>query len=585
MLYLTLSNARQRVHFEHSGGPLEVGRGPMRELPRLVVEDAFTSRDQLRLEPAGDGRVRITNLGAALMVGLGSSLAPGQTQEVELPTRIAFGYSLLEVSSTRSTDGGATTLPTAAQSPRRSARRTPHDSLRPLGDSPSMETLMEWFEKLLHVQRAAAGSGEFYQETARAVVELIGLDRGAVLLRANDQWELAASYALSAELERPVSQAVLDRVARDQRTFFEATEAQPLTQSLVGIEYVVASPIFDEQEKLAGVLYGTRDRRSAGLRYGVTPLEAQVVQLLAGAVSMGLARLGREAEIARRRVQFEQFFSPELARALERNASLLEGQQREVTVMFSDLRGFSSISEQVGAKQTYELLSDVMDRLTSHILESGGVVIDYYGDGLAAMWNAPAEQPDHARRACQAAVAMRRELPELNRVWAPLLGRPVGIGIGINTGSALVGNAGSKRRLKYGPRGHVVNLANRVEGATKLLGVGCLMTDNTVSQLPDTIQRRRVCRAYVTGIQQPVDLHELVVDHDATLSGEALDLYAEALAAYERGELAKCEVLCGALRRGAGHLDVPTRLLAERASQARGAPPELFEPIYRLETK
>ena len=142
-----------------------------------------------------------------------------------------------------------------------------------------------------------------------------------------------------------------------------------------------------------------------------------------------------------------------------------------MTVLFADIRGFSAVSGRIPPRLACELIRDIMEHLTAHIMESAGVVVDYVGDGLLAMWNAPAEQPDHAVRACRAALAMRGGLPELNRRWEGRLGKAIGLGIGINSGAALVGNTGSRQKFKYGPLGHTVNLASRVEGATKHLGV------------------------------------------------------------------------------------------------------------------
>ena len=119
--------------------------------------------------------------------------------------------------------------------------------------------------------------------------------------------------------------------------------------------------------------------------------------------------------------------------------------------MFCDLRDFSGVSERLGASITYRLLSDLMDRLTDCVFAHLGVIVDYFGDGLCAMWNAPIDQPDHADRACQAALDMLRDLPKLDRHWQSVTGGYVQLGIGIHTGSTLVGNAGSRRRMKYGP--------------------------------------------------------------------------------------------------------------------------------------
>ena len=109
--------------------------------------------------------------------------------------------------------------------------------------------------------------------------------------------------------------------------------------------------------------------------------------------------------------------------------------------------------------------------LTAAVLDHDGLIIDYYGDGLAAMWNAPADQPEHPELACRAALAMIEALPAVGEKWAKVLPDELRIGVGVHTGVAQVGNAGSSRRAKYGPRGANVNLASRIEGATKAVGV------------------------------------------------------------------------------------------------------------------
>ena len=168
-----------------------------------------------------------------------------------------------------------------------------------------------------------------------------------------------------------------------------------------------------------------------------------------------------------------------------------------------------------------------MEHLTARVMESAGVVVDYVGDGLLAMWNAPMDQPDHAMRACRAALAMRGGLPELNRRWEGRLGKAIGLGIGINSGSALVGNTGSRQKFKYGPLGHTVNLASRVEGATKHLGVSSLITGTTHALVANSFATRRLCRARVVGIGCDVELHEL---HAETASAD----WQERRESYER---------------------------------------------------
>src|SRR5690606_34922826 len=121
----------------------------------------------------------------------------------------------------------------------------------------------------------------------------------------------------------------------------------------------------------------------------------------------------------------------------------------------------------------------IMDRLTDHVLAHDGVVVDYYGDGMLAMWNAPVDQSDHAERACRAALAIVGELPAIEAKWEGTVPGPIAVGIGINSGEALVGNTGSSRKFKYGPLGLTVNAAQRLEASTKLLGVPVVISGAT----------------------------------------------------------------------------------------------------------
>src|SRR5262249_23851762 len=156
---------------------------------------------------------------------------------------------------------------------------------------------------------------------------------------------------------------ILARVMKDRRTYFQSSASPQSSESLQGVEAVVASRIFNAQEQIIGFVYGCRTRFTAHRGLGIGPLEAQVMQVLASSVATGLARQQHEAEASRTRVQFEQFVSAEVAHELQKNPQLLQGQEREITVLFSDIRSFSRMSERLGPKLTCELVADVMDRL------------------------------------------------------------------------------------------------------------------------------------------------------------------------------------------------------------------------------
>src|SRR5262249_34701816 len=153
--------------------------------------------------------------------------------------------------------------------------------------------------------------------------------------------------------------------------------------------------------------------------------------------------------------------------------------------------------ERLGGERTVEWVSDVMEALSNCVHEHGGVLVDYVGDELMAMWGAPEQRADHARMAWQAGLAMLAPPPPLNERWQPILGEPMGIGIGINTGMARVGNVGSQRKMKYGPLGNTVNLGSRVQGATKYFKVRLLVTESTYKQIRagsnSTFDARHLC--------------------------------------------------------------------------------------------
>ncbi len=590
MLRFQVVTPRGRQDFDHPGGPIEFGRGPSRQgVPRCVLQDEYVSRDHVQVVDLGDGRVRITNLSGRNTVRLPDcAVPPGGCHEAATPLQMGIGETLISVASAEADAIRATlqsvVLPPAA--PGLLAR----PRLGSLGQSPAPETLTYWLETVIAVQRAAAGSPEFYDQTARAVVELVGLERALVLLLRQGQWVVQARYpdmgGAGERGGREFSLTVLEHMAHEGRTVYQsAGSSLSATASLAGVEAVVASPVLDSANRVVGAIYGSRAQVMALGAPGIGALEAQVIQMLACTVGIGLARIEQEAEAARLRVQFEQFFSADLARELQKNPRLLEGQEREVTVLFADVRGFSRLAERLGPAEICRLIAEVMEHLTGSVYNTDGVVVDYAGDGLLAAWNAPGEQPDHADRACRAALAMLADLPRLNAAWEARLGAPLRLGVGINTGPALVGNVGSRRKFKYGPLGHTVNLASRVEGATKHLGIPLLITGSTRARIADTFATRRLCKVRLAGIQNPVDLYELGGETVPDEWRVRRDTYEQALARYEAGDWAgACTTLLPVLIEPSGR-DGPGLNLMARAIDALRSPPEDFDGLFAFAGK
>jgi adenylate cyclase len=445
--------------------------------------------------------------------------------------------------------------------------------------------LDRWLQRIIALQQAGAGSAEFYRETAQALIELLGMDLGLVLLLRHGTWSIAGSAVSSDRVTVRYSKTLLGHVVKQRRTFFEDLESLGgSAASLADIECGVAAPIFGLEEDVVGVLYGVRTHLGLAARGAIEPLEAQLVQLLAAAAGANLAR----SVAQRTRVQFEQFFSPDLVRELERDADLLEGRTEEVTVLFSDLRGFTTLSEKLGPHKTCHMLRDMMEQLSERIVGHGGVIVDYAGDGILAMWNAPVKQADHAARACSAALAMLDELPALNARWSGDFVGTLKLGIGINTGEALVGNTGSHRKFKYGPHGHTVNVASRVQDATKRLKLPLLITESTRACLPAEFFTRRIGRIVLPGVAQPVVAFELSGRHGSAEWIRLRDTYEAALALFEAGQWARaCQALTPLLDANGEKpvYDWPTLRLMRRAWDCLETRPDPFDPIIEVSSK
>jgi adenylate cyclase len=247
----------------------------------------------------------------------------------------------------------------------------------------------------------------------------------------------------------------------------------------------------------------------------------------------------------------------------------IRDQQREVTLLFADLRGFTELATTLEMDPLFcELLSHVMDCLTAAIIEQDGFVIDYYGDSIMAMWNAPADQPGHAERACRAGLRMLATLPAVSTEWMRVIQTELRLGIGIHTGTVQVGNAGSTQRVKYGARGPNVHLASRVEAATKELRVPLIATQATVERLPDRFAAHRVCRARMPGLQRPVALFAVGLPSGDAAHKNAWQSYGQALTEFEGGNYQAAASALAEIEASAEV--VPTQFLQGRVQQELG---------------
>ena len=202
-----------------------------------------------------------------------------------------------------------------------------------------------------------------------------------------------------------------------------------------------------------------------------------------------------KAELDRAYVRqaFGHYVAPQLVEQLAENAGSLKlgGETREVTLLFSDVRGFSRISEGLDAEGLVRFINELFTPIADVILEERGTIDKFMGDAVMAFWNAPVADDNHARHACRAALRMLEAVDELNRQRAARasqtgdLCEPVRIGIGLNTGRCVVGNVGSPQRFDYSILGDVVNIASRLEGETKVYGAPVIVGEATMAQAQD----------------------------------------------------------------------------------------------------
>ena len=281
---------------------------------------------------------------------------------------------------------------------------------------------------------------------------------------------------------------------------------------------------------------------------------------------------------------FEQFFTPQLARHIVRNPGLLDRAiNAEVTLLFADVRGFSAISERLGPGEVCEWLQDALGVLSDCVIEHEGVLVDYIGDEIIAMWGAPGIQPDHALLACQAGREMLARLPEVDARWQDRVGASTKIGIGLNTGEAHVGNIGTARKLKYSAIGNTVNLASRTQGASKYFRSDMLITGATHALVDGQVPTRRLGRVQVTNIETPVEMFQ-VAPPAAEHWDRIREPYEQALTAFEDGRFDDAISRLGKLLENCPG-DMPSLRLIRRAGEARYEPSEDFNPVLVLPGK
>lgn len=599
--------------------PLEIGRQQEGDSGPLELQDLVSSqrlviapvsaraipRQALRVESPASGQLRICNIHPRLSFYVGTEaepLGPGESFEavdevvVSLPENRTVRIQSCQPDSVVSppSDSSGTNFRTISAPVESTMENLNPVRLNELFGGESKEdqgrVAVDLVRSALTVVQQAAGSNEFFDSAVRSVATMIELDRALALLRKDDQWVIRSAYSTDTDSstgrekgsEAPsYSRSLLDRVLKFGKTIIydPANYLHTTDSSMMVLDRAVAAPILDENRNVIGALYGDRKYGSTSQDTPIGDLEAALLEVMAGAVASGIIRQRQEAI----RSSLTQFFSHEVAARLEQDDDLLAGRDAEVSVLFCDIRGFSAISERVGPQRTIEWINDVLTELSECVIRTNGVLVDYVGDELMAMWGAPDEQPDHAERACRSAVEMLGFIEPLRERWKEITPDKFGFGIGINTGIARVGNTGSKVKFKYGPLGPTVNLASRVQGITKKLGVASLITNTTAKAVGKAFDHRRLAVVKPLGIAEPVVLHELKKGADEGWRQMA-HRYESALTSFDSGDLT------GAARQLASLVydhpeDNPSVVLLGRVVAALTRKEDQVDPVWEMDSK
>jgi adenylate cyclase len=275
------------------------------------------------------------------------------------------------------------------------------------------------------------------------------------------------------------------------------------------------------------------------------PMYPSIVGVMVYSGTSFLRFLDTERERRRVRSAFSQYMSPTLVNRLAENPEQMKlgGEMRDLTLLFCDIRGFTSISERLDAQELTELINRFLTPMTNVIMEAEGTIDKYMGDCIMAFWNAPLNVPEHRRLGVMSALEMRRKLVVLNaelaletaaKKQAPI---ELGIGIGLNSGICCVGNVGSEQRFDYSALGDTVNLAARLEGQCKTYGVEVILSEGTIQGLDD-MATLELDLIQVKGKTEPIRIFTVLGDVDLADSAgfKSLEAYHRAMLDHYRSQ-------------------------------------------------
>jgi adenylate cyclase len=325
-------------------------------------------------------------------------------------------------------------------------------------------------------------------------------------------------------------------------------------------------------------------------RHLMIDLAGPLLTLAVGYVAIVIYRFFTEEREKRWvKAAFGQYVSPKVLEILMEDPSKLKlvGERRDMTVFFSDVAGFTSISERMNPDELVILLNRYLSAMTEVIFAFDGYLNKYMGDGIMAFWNAPVKQTDHAFRACQCALKSMRRLKELNEELKTQGITPLSARIGINSGTMVVGNMGSQQKSDYTVMGDNVNTGSRLEGANKAFGTSIMISEFTYELVQDKFEVRFLDRIRVPGKAKPVKVYELLGEKGELPPEwrEALVLYHEAIDLFSQKSFSGAREKFLAVSKILGQDKASLAYVQRAESFMTNAPADDWDGVYEVKSK
>jgi len=526
---ITDPSARTQI-FEITSPTISVGREDSND---LVLRDGSVSRHHVRITVLPGDITLLNDLGS--MNGTFVNNVQVQEHRLKDQDRVEVGIYELRYETTRAGDlhieAGSGTVTdinglVGTDNIGTALRLTPPTA--PIAPVPIQERVkaLEKENNLLKLLLAVGKTlssvlmpDEIMHRVMELVFQMDNVERGFVMLRDDKKGFKPAvllykDEALKAEARGvALSTTVTEKLMNDRVPLLiydvGTDERFSTSQSLriSGIRSAMCAPLI-YKDRVFGIFYVD----CLSKPYAFSQEELGIFSVIAAEAAISFDNARSHEELARRVVErqaLERFLSSNIVEKILANPNEIHlgGENQTVTILFSDIRGFTRMSEHMEPHAVVELLNEYFSEMTDLIFDSGGTLDKYLGDGIMAVYGAPLPKPDDALRATKTAMEMQRALVALNRDWESRGQQPLRMGVGVNTGPVTAGNIGSAKRMDYTVIGDAVNLASRL--CSNAAGAQILVSESTYLQLNGRIPAQRLEPIRVKGKETPVELYEV----------------------------------------------------------------------------